>query len=128
MNSLPTIDGHFWVVRDGKIIDPDFDEYHFIKKVQGCVGPRVYLPADDLVQRVIKRKHEAVISMEECGTIFSLHFRGRPQMCSCFQNACMEINLNGGELVFGSMGWKKRSGGIHYEFGGEGWKVSQFLK
>ena len=128
MASFPIIDGHFWVVRDDKIIDPDFDEYHLIKEIQGCVGKRVYLPADDLVQRIIKRKFESMISVEECGTMFSQYFRGRPQMNSCFQNACMEINRNGGELVFGSMGWKKRSGGIHYEFGGEGWTVSQFLK
>ena len=39
----------------------------------------------------------------------------------------MEIAQRGGELVFGSMGWKKQQG-IHYEYGGENWTVSQHLK
>ena len=46
----------------------------------------------------------------------------------CCLNAYTEQKLRGGEIVFGSMGWKRMNGnGIHYEFGGEGWNVVQFM-
>ena len=28
---FPTIDGHFWIERDGKIVDIEFKEYDLIK-------------------------------------------------------------------------------------------------
>ena len=31
VHSVPKIDGHFWVERNGKIIDPYFKEYDLIK-------------------------------------------------------------------------------------------------
>ena len=31
--AMPTIDGHFWVERDGKKIDPYFEEYDAVKRV-----------------------------------------------------------------------------------------------
>ncbi len=40
----------------------------------------------------------------------------------------VEIATNGGVLKFGSLGWERKSGGIHYEFGGENWKIEQFIK
>ena len=41
----------------------------------------------------------------------------------CFQNCILEIHDRGGELVFGSLGFKKNNGqGYHYEWGG-GWSL-----
>jgi trehalose utilization protein len=42
-----------------------------------------------------------------------------PMFLTCYQNVIIDIYLNGGEIVFGSMGWKREDGSIHYEFGGE---------
>jgi hypothetical protein len=126
--AYPTIDGHFWLVRDGKIIDTYFDNYDYIKRVQGCNNKQVYLPASPLVQTVIKRKFSEV---DESNDItkqdIQLAFNGKPMPHCCWQNSKMFMK-DGDELVFGSMGWHKKSGGIHYEFGGEDWTVKQFLK
>ena len=46
----------------------------------------------------------------------------------CLQNAFIEIQKNGGKLVFGSFGWKRKNGTIHYEFGGENWKTWKDFK
>ena len=124
---FPIVDGHFWVVRDGNIIDPHFKEYDLVKKIQGCVGEPIHLPADDLVQKVILKKFTNVCSVQDMGIMFQ-QVMGKPMPNSCYQNACLEIVKNGGQLVFGSLGWTRRSGGVHYEFGGEGWKVAQFIK
>lgn len=126
--AFPTFDGHFWVVRDGKIIDPHFPEYDFVKTVQGCVGEKVYLPAPALVQKIfIKKFNDISTKMEFSDEVYEMVFRKVREGC-CYQNARLEIAKRGGELVFGSMGWERRRGGIHYEFGGEGWSVAQHLK
>jgi hypothetical protein len=47
-----------------------------------------------------------------------------PQPRRCFQNAVFEIEKNGGELVFGSLGFKfENSNDYHYEYGGEHYQV-----
>jgi hypothetical protein len=124
----PVIDGHFWVERDGKVIDPYFEEYDKIKKFWGCVGDAVYQPADDLTQQVILRKFEKILTVKQTG-ISMKTMGGLKRAYDCWGNASLEIVENGGTIVFGSMGWKKKkTGTIHYEFGGDGWKVHQFLK
>jgi hypothetical protein len=41
----------------------------------------------------------------------------------CFFNAVMEQNRNGGEIVFGSMGWLRDDDTEFYEYGGKEFKV-----
>jgi hypothetical protein len=124
---LPIIDGHFWVERDGKVIDPYFPEYNKIKKFYNCSGDAIYLPADAITQQVILRKFEKLLTVKQAG--ICMKTMGIPRRVNaCYQNASLEIAENGGNIVFGSMGWRKGSGQIHYEFGGDGWKVHQFLK
>lgn len=132
---FPIIDGHFWVERDGKIIDPYFQEYDFIKKFQNLTGDIVYLEAEQLTQKLINTKFNKILD-ELFGTEAYKKFRDGSIECKrpkaifggCYQNSVIEIANNGGILKFGSMGWKRKSkAGIHYEFGGEGWKFHQFL-
>ena len=126
--SYPCVDGHFWLVRNGKIIDPYFDDYTFVKKVQGCNNKQVYLPASPLVQTILKRKFAEVDESWGVTKQFIIDdFNGKPLSGRCYHNARMLME-DGDELVFGSMGWHKKTGGIHYEFGGEDWTVKQFLK
>ena len=128
MNKFPTIDGHFWVVRDGKIIDPDFDMYHFIKKMNNCRGKTEYLPADKIVQDVMIKIFQSVINDDDLYSNLK-KYNHCATFGRCYQNAIYEIKENGGELVFGSMGWKfRKSQKIHWEYGGENWTVHQFLK
>ena len=125
---FPVIDGHFWVERDGEIIDPYFIEYDFIKVVNRLEGMPVHMKADDIVSKVIIRRFENVISYD---LLFKMMKDNYYQVSfgKCYLNAVLEVRKNGGELCFGSMGWKrKRSDDIHWEYGGSGWTVKQFLK
>ncbi len=127
--SFPIIDGHFWVERgDGYIVDPYFSQYDFIKRVNRLEGESVHLEADAIVSKVMIRRFESVISTDLFGKMLQKAGH-RNTFNACYQNAILEIYKNGGRLVFGSMGWKRKgSDSIHWEFGGENWKVSQFMK
>ena len=138
--TFPMIDGHFWIERNGKIIDPYFKDYDFIKKINGLTGDCIYLEAEQLIQTVMIKRFNKVINhyngtststTEDDYKIFrdiSEKHGKKPTVNKCFQNCVLEIANNGGNLKFGSLGWKRKSGeGIHYEFGGEGWKLHQFL-
>ena len=122
---FPVIDGHFWVERNGEIIDPDFEYYDTIKRVNKCKGKAIHLPASSIVQQVVIKAFKK--GEDFYGVKDSDYLGRRPQVNCCYQNARQEIIERGGTLIFGSMGWRNKTG-IHYEFGGDGWTVSQFLK
>ena len=129
---FPTIDGHFWIERDGKIVDIEFKEYDLIKTIHNLADGMVYKEADTLTQTVMIKKFE--MAMNNMGyfrntfktEIVSGYF---PRVHCCFQN-CMMAYKEGDVLKFGSMGWKnKMTGDVWWEFGGEDWKgVAKFLK
>lgn len=115
-------DGHFWVERDGKVIDPWFPEYGVIARHNNCLPERHYLKCpDELVGLVFKARFEKEYPYwHQIPCVFGM----------CVANALNEIRRNGGVLVFGSMGFPRRYGsGIHWEYGGEDWTtVKQFIK
>jgi hypothetical protein len=129
------MDGHFWIVRDGEIIDPYFKDYDMVKVINNLEGDRIYLPAGELIQKVMKKKYiDKVIDLSNSvensfeKKMFDLRMKKGVMVNNCNFNAVWEQMKNGGEIVFGSMGWKRKNGkGIHYEFGGENWTISQFL-
>lgn len=137
---LPTIDGHFWVVRDGKIIDPHFPEYDLICKIRSCdpKADKSYIPAPEMTQKIMIdmfkkcfKKHLKGDTIEELSKellIISGDYK-KPVVSCCFQNSLMEIAKNGGQLIFGSLGFKyAKKDGYFYEFGGEDYKtIKQFL-
>ena len=53
---FPTIDGHFWIERDGKIVDIEFKEYDLIKTIHNLADGMVYKEADTLTQTVMIEK------------------------------------------------------------------------
>jgi hypothetical protein len=129
---VPIIDGHFWVERDDKQIDPHFAEYDMVKAVHK--GKRwVYLPADELTQRMMISIFEKVVKKEFATTSEYLHYTkvygGQFGFGYCYKNALLEIEENGGKLVFGSYGIQRKDGSIFYEYGGEDYKnVKAFIK
>ena len=139
---LPTIDGHFWVVRDGKIIDTDFEDYAYICKVRNLIRKdKHYLEAPVMTQKIMtamflktfKYVFEVETFEEICSSFndFSKHVgMTKPEFGRCFQNCLIEIAENGGDLKFGSLGMKKRNKeGYFYEYGGiEYTKISDFRK
>jgi len=124
------MDGHFWVVRNGEIIDPYFKYYDYVKNVNGLEGDRKYIPAPELIQKVMKKKF---IEAREETLNWRLEYQPGFKLSSriedcCNFNAILEVRQNGGEIVFGSMGWKKKNGdGVWWEYGGEGYTIKQFI-
>lgn len=137
--SLPIIDGHFWVVRDGKIVDWDFPEYDCVRSVWKCGKERNYLPAPEMTQKVMVAMYQKAfrgaagngklwedIVTEYYALSVSMGM-AKPMYGHCFHNCLLEIHQRGGNLVFGSMGFRKRDGSYHYEFGGENYRtISDF--
>ena len=124
------MDGHFWIMRDGEIIDPYFKEYDMVKVINNLEGDRKYLPAEELIQKVMKKKYIASVenTLKDDMLMMSMALEIGARCNCCPTNAVVEQITNGGEIVFGSMGWKRKNRkGIHYEFGGENWTISQFL-
>jgi hypothetical protein len=132
--NFPTIDGHFWVERDGKILDDDFKEHEYIKHVNKCSGGKMYKEADALTQKVIismfNRALTSHIGDYQQFRDFSIKMGiTKPIFQCCFQNSVMRLK-DGDVLKFGSMGWKRNnSAEIYYEFGGDDWVgAKRFLK
>jgi len=139
----PRIDGHFWVERDGAVVDFDFPSYLQCKEFWKCspsAKPQ-YLPAPSkaeedalwVFEACIRRRYKMLPDEHSWDEVCKRCLQRWPSPVSneCYQNAVAEIGRNGGKLRFGSMGWEKRAGGVHWEFGGEGakWaKFSQFRK
>ena len=129
---MPTIDGHFWVERDGKRIDENFPHYDLVKRVHK--GKRwVYLPADELTQRMMISIFDKVIKKEFATVkdylMYSVACGAKFGFGSCHKNALLEIEKNGGTLAFGSYGVQRKDGSIFYEYGGEDYKnVKAFIK
>jgi len=129
--SIPAIDGHFWIVRDGEIVDQDFKQYDFIRKVQGCVPEiMVYKEApnktQELMLTIFKNETQKVFKSKKWDTVMKqvvyltqLSGIDKPMFQKCYQNCIIEQYYNGGEIKFGSMGFKKKNGDTWWEFGGE---------
>jgi len=141
---FPTIDGHFWVVRDGKIIDPVFDEYKLVCRIRNADWKdRHNLPAPEMTQTLMINMFKKVLNnqlgkdksfeelIDEFYALTVLYMKKpTPQADMCFQNCLIEIKERGGDLVFGSLGFKlKGNEGYWYEYGGADWtSVKQFIK
>ena len=110
-------------MRDGKIIDTDFEDYAYICKVRNLIRKdKHYLEAPVMTQKIMtamflktfKYVFEVETFEEICSSFndFSKHVgMTKPEFGRCFQNCLIEIAENGGDLKFGSLGMKKRNKG-----------------
>jgi len=141
--NFPTIDGHFWVEREGEIIDPHFNTYDTICRIRNCdpKQPKSYLPAPEMTQTIIKCMFLKILKklfgdkpqeeiFAEFRDITKRHMGLKPRPDCCFQNCLIEIAERGGTLVFGSLGFKyKGKDGYFYEYGGEDYKtIKSFVR
>ena len=150
---MKPFDGHFWVEKDGQVIaDPYFSWYDTVKEVQKCEGDAKYCPAPPLVQSVmIALAKKTLKTSLKKASLLQGHTRADVYMKEMSKDIdideALESKLNslrngechitafaiqkkhGGEIVFGSMGWKKvKSDKIHWEFGGADWTtVAKFM-
>ncbi len=134
------MDGHFWVERDGKIIDSTPAEKEFMQAAHywEITQEREYLPANFIVQKIMKLSCTADVIFtynKETGSsattlaeVFENSPIQTPQAQKCFKNAFYEQWKNGGTVVFGSMGYKAHwTTNIFWEYGGIDYVLTDFL-
>ena len=141
--NFPCLDGHFWIVRDGKIIDPHFSNYDMICRIRRCdSNKKSYIPAPEITQKIMKSMFKKVLNhylgdkpfeeqiVEFRDTTKKLSSSYAPVVNRCYQNCLIELAENGGELVFGSLGFKyKNREEYFYEFGGIEYKtIKHFIR
>jgi len=116
--SNKTINGHYWVERDGKIIDPYFPNYNRFKayyNIKRKNAKFVYVEAtnpftnrialkslDDILMRPFEDKEKALKLLDLC------EYKNEPRCCQF--NSLMEQYRNGGEIKFGSVGMETDDG------------------
>ena len=121
-----TMAGHFWVVRDGRVIDPKFSEHRQIQRQNRLQDVSCHLPAPVMTQKVMMASHiraSKKVFGENYATEFQRLFENRSHFGMCFFNAVMEQHRNGGEIVFGSMGWLRDDDTEYFEYGGRDFQV-----
>ena len=129
---LPKIKGHFWVERDGEIIDYNFPEYRRLrKKFNADPETHCYLRAmpkvEDAMIRLFKKLTLRAFQAEDWDEmmpefILVAKMTGNGDGAvydKCWTNAIQEAYYNGGEIRFGSMGFKKKDGTYHWHYGHE---------
>ena len=128
---FPLVDAHFWVVRDGEIIDFGFPEFTEIEKMHDCdSNKKNYIPAPEMTQQIMIAQFLRVLKTVGVIAAFGGSPHAAPIFGFCFQNSIREIVKNGGMLVFGSLGFKKNNNvGFYYEWGCEDYKIiAYFIK
>jgi hypothetical protein len=132
INSVPNIDGHFWVNRNGLTYDAYFEEYNVCKKFMGGVK-EIRLPADDTTQTImltihLKIIHQSYSSIKDFIKDYKLVNGDKPIYNMCIFNAIIEQEERGGDIIFGSYGWIRSDGSKFYNYGGDDYKgISDFL-
>jgi len=155
--NLPSIDGHFWVERDGEIVDWTYEKFNeHLSELYGCsdfLTMRLEAPPETskIIIEIFKKRAMTALnttSWEDTVKHFYDNFieYRTPTQGRCFENCIIEIYKNGGELKFGSWGLEifhegtdeddgavcpcGKCDGIdeHWEYGGYAYKtVSDFL-
>jgi hypothetical protein len=158
VQQMPTFDGHFWVEKDGVIIDNDFsDDDKFIRAINNTTKEKKYHEAPVIVQNIFIGMVEKTLNFElqkmklmcEGNDIEELSGKElkqfllnvldtdrdkelkayEPTFEFCPLNAYKNWKEHGGRLVFGSQGYVKNKGGVWWEYGNPEWtKVSDFMK
>jgi hypothetical protein len=105
-----SIDTHFWVERDGKIIDPLFPELKHVTEKN-----RVYLHASD------DDMFYALDYLRYYSSMFDTVNEHRADWVNtfgyCFVNAMCEMWRNGGDLKMGCLGIKKTKVAVYWFYG-----------
>lgn len=125
---LPKTHGYFWVERDNQIIDYDFPQYRRLRRKFVATETNCYLRAPPKVEEAIIRLFKRVTlrafdcyDWDEMMVKFLLVAKmtgnaDGPVFNRSFTNAIQEVYHNGGEIRFGSMGFKRKNGTYHWHY------------
>jgi hypothetical protein len=125
---LPKTHGYFWVERDNEIIDYNFPQYRRLRRKYDATDTHCYLRAYPKVEEAVIRLYRRITlkafdcyDWDEMMVEFLLVAKmtgnaDAPIFNKSFTNAIMEVYHNGGEIRFGSMGFKKKDGTYHWYY------------
>lgn len=121
-NTMTAFEGHFWVeLPCGKIIDPYFEEYDEILKLNGLKMGCKYKEATEDIQDEMKIKHiiPKLIAVKKYYRLGQIDLKAG----YCNINAIINlINHPEGTIKYGDMGWEcKKNNKIWWEYE-NGWK------
>lgn len=127
---LPKTNGHFWVERDGVIIDWDWPQLRKLRRQLDCERDlNAYLRADPRVEEAMIRLFKRVTlrafktdDWDDMMVEFLLVAKmtgnaDKPTFNKCWTNCIQEVYHNGGEIRFGSMGFKRKDGTYRWYYG-----------
>lgn len=120
---LPKIKGHFWVERDGEVIDYDFPQHCKLRRQLDCKPKlNVYLFAPPKVEEAVIRLFRRITlrafdsdNWDDMMVEFILVAKmtgnaDGPTFNKCWTNCIQEVYHNGGVIRFGSMGFVRKDG------------------
>jgi len=125
---LPKTHGYFWVERDNQIIDYDFSQYRRLRRKFNATDIHCYLRAYPKVEEAMIRLFKRVTlrafdadNWDDMMVEFLLVAKmtgnaDGPTFNRSFTNAIQEVYHNGGEIRFGSMGFKRKDGTYHWYY------------
>jgi len=125
---LPKTHGYFWVERDNQIIDYDFPQYRRLRRKFNATDIHCYLRAYPKVEEAMIRLFKRVtLRAFDCENwddmmvefLLVAKMTGNadgPTFNRSFTNAIQEVYHNGGEIRFGSMGFKRKDGTYHWYY------------
>ena len=101
---LPVIDGHFWVERNGKILDTDFAEYGIIRKYHNLTGGMVYKEADNLTQALMilkfkKALNNVGLAEDDYLLLKKCMYDGKAVMNECYYNSLLVMEEGDVEII-----------------------------
>jgi len=130
------IDAHSWVENaDGMVVfDPDFPEYHMVRKIRNLRDGHCYKEFDPLLTAIVKKQINPTIlsgldgvrmngrvcsDNEIYKVVMELCDDGDAMAGRCFFNAWCYQKLHPDTIIkIGSLGWRERcSKEIHWEYG-----------
>ena len=117
------IDGHFWVERNGKIIDPLFPELRMKQGVKEDNRVYHYATEDEMfyVLDYIRYASKMYQNVEE------VRGNWENKIGLCFCNALAEVWRNGGELKFGGLGVKRTKTAVYWIYGHPANKAEDYI-
>lgn len=108
-----SLDLHCWCEDDdGNVIfDPYFPEYELVKQINRCEGDPLRCEEPDWMIFINENR------CEEKSQMMTWTWEN-PVFRQCIMNSYdYWVNHDNAKMVVGRFGWKKKSGGIHWEFG-----------
>jgi len=112
------LNGHFWVERNGKVVDTYWDSYNDCRRTMRIKNKTLlYFECTNklttaIMMSKVKKSITILTGDYDTSLEYLCHRLRKPMEDCCMFNAFVEAHLNGGEIKFGSLGINTDDGGL----------------